>query len=134
MLHLERDARGKAEANLALCGESMSSRRRTPWAVALITEADGEEPPNFFRNSRRPVEALAPSTLASMRAVIEYVVEFDGHIDYLPTLLKSSVFGIAGVLPREWRDDRFSLSRWPPVSTSQALTRYGKSDHEPFWL
>jgi hypothetical protein len=26
-----------------------------------------------------------------MRAVIEYLVELDGHADYLPTLLQSSI-------------------------------------------
>jgi hypothetical protein len=42
------------------------------------------------------VEDLAPTTLASVRAVIEYLVEFDGHIDYLPTLLKSSILRSPG--------------------------------------
>jgi hypothetical protein len=31
------------------------------------------------------------TTLAGMRAVIEYLVELDGHSDYLPTLLRSSI-------------------------------------------
>jgi hypothetical protein len=32
-----------------------------------------------------------PTTVAGMRAVIEYLVELDGHTDYLPTLLRSSI-------------------------------------------
>jgi hypothetical protein len=32
-----------------------------------------------------------PTTVAGMRAVIEYLVELDGHEDYLPTLLRSSI-------------------------------------------
>jgi hypothetical protein len=32
-----------------------------------------------------------PTTLAGMRAVIEYLVDLDGHADYLPTLLRSSI-------------------------------------------
>jgi hypothetical protein len=32
-----------------------------------------------------------PTTAAGMRAVIEYLVELDGHEDYLPTLLRSSI-------------------------------------------
>jgi hypothetical protein len=32
-----------------------------------------------------------PTTLAGMRAVIEYLVDLDGHAEYLPTLLRSSI-------------------------------------------
>jgi hypothetical protein len=32
-----------------------------------------------------------PATLAGMRAVIAYLVDLDGHCDYLPTLLRSSI-------------------------------------------
>jgi hypothetical protein len=32
-----------------------------------------------------------PTTVAGMRAVIEYLVELDGHEGYLPTLLRSSI-------------------------------------------
>jgi hypothetical protein len=32
-----------------------------------------------------------PTTVAGMRAVMEYLVEFDGHSDYLPMLLRSSL-------------------------------------------
>ncbi len=32
-----------------------------------------------------------PTTIGGMRAVIEYLVELDGHDDYLPTLLRSSL-------------------------------------------
>jgi hypothetical protein len=32
-----------------------------------------------------------PTAVPGMRTVIEYIVELDGHTDYLPTLLRSSV-------------------------------------------
>jgi hypothetical protein len=32
-----------------------------------------------------------PTTVAGMPAVMEYFVELDGHMDYLPTLLRSSI-------------------------------------------
>jgi len=32
-----------------------------------------------------------PTTVAGMRAVMEYLVGLDGHMDYLPTLLRSSL-------------------------------------------
>lgn len=35
--------------------------------------------------------ATPPTTIAGMRAVLEYLVELDGHSDYLPTLLRSSI-------------------------------------------
>jgi hypothetical protein len=37
------------------------------------------------------ITATPPPTVAGMRAVIEYLVELDGHADYLPTLLRSSI-------------------------------------------
>jgi hypothetical protein len=37
------------------------------------------------------ITTTPPTTVAGMRAVIEYLVELDGHSDYLPTLLKSSL-------------------------------------------
>jgi hypothetical protein len=37
------------------------------------------------------ITTTPPTTLAGMRAVIEYLVELDGHSDYLPTLLRSSL-------------------------------------------
>jgi hypothetical protein len=86
------DARGKAEANLALCGEVDAVL--TPAHLGRLRSSQGRAAKNhpIFRNSRRaPAEALVPTTLASTRAVIEYLVEFDGHINYLPTLLKSSI-------------------------------------------
>ena len=67
-----------------------SSRRRTLGGCAHH-RGGRRRTTQFFGIVGAPVEALAPTTLARMRAVIEYVVEFDGHIDYLPTLLKSSI-------------------------------------------
>jgi hypothetical protein len=37
------------------------------------------------------ITSTPPTTVAGMRAVIEYLVELDGHTDYLPTLLRSSI-------------------------------------------
>jgi hypothetical protein len=37
------------------------------------------------------ITSTPPTTVAGMRAVIEYLVELDGHEDYLPTLLRSSI-------------------------------------------
>ena len=35
--------------------------------------------------------ATPPTTIAGMRAAIEYLLQLDGHVDYLPTLLRSSL-------------------------------------------
>jgi hypothetical protein len=35
--------------------------------------------------------ATPPTTVAGMRAAIAYLVELDGHADYLPTLVRSSI-------------------------------------------
>ena len=35
------------------------------------------------------ITTAPPTTLAGMRAVREYLVGLDGHMDYLPTLLRS---------------------------------------------
>jgi hypothetical protein len=37
------------------------------------------------------ITSTPPTTVAGMRAVIEYLVGLDGHSDYLPTLLRSSI-------------------------------------------
>jgi ABC-type transport system substrate-binding protein len=37
------------------------------------------------------ITSTPPTTVAGMRAVMEYLVELDGHSDYLPTLLRSSI-------------------------------------------
>ena len=37
------------------------------------------------------ITATPPTTLAGMRAVLECLLELDGHTDYLPALLRSSV-------------------------------------------
>jgi hypothetical protein len=37
------------------------------------------------------ITTTPPTTVAGMRAVMEYLVELDGHSDYLPTLLRSSL-------------------------------------------
>ena len=37
------------------------------------------------------ITTTPPTTVAGMRAVMEYLVDLDGHSDYLPTLLRSSI-------------------------------------------
>jgi hypothetical protein len=37
------------------------------------------------------ITSTPPTTVAGMRAVMEYLVELDGHSDHLPTLLRSSL-------------------------------------------
>jgi hypothetical protein len=37
------------------------------------------------------ITTTPPTTVAGMRADMEYLVELDGHMDYLPTLLRSSI-------------------------------------------
>jgi hypothetical protein len=37
------------------------------------------------------ITSTPPITVAGMRAVIDYLVGLDGHEDYLPTLLRSSI-------------------------------------------
>ena len=37
------------------------------------------------------VQGLVFAESTSRRAAIEYLVKFDGHTDYLPTLLRSSI-------------------------------------------
>jgi hypothetical protein len=44
-----------------------------------------------------------PTTVAGMRAVMEYLVELDGHSDYLPTLLRSSILRSPILAPEEER-------------------------------
>jgi hypothetical protein len=39
----------------------------------------------------KEITTTPPTTVAGMRDVIEYLVELDGHADYLPTLLRSSI-------------------------------------------
>ena len=60
-------------------------------------ELDGSDQEAFEEASRAADVALEeitntpPTTLGGMRAVIEYLVELDGHSDYLPALLRSSL-------------------------------------------
>jgi hypothetical protein len=68
---------------------------RAAWA--RFEEQDGSDHQTFTHAAGRVDAALdeitntPPTTVAGMRAVIEYLVELDGHIDYLPTLLRSSI-------------------------------------------
>jgi hypothetical protein len=96
VLRLERDARGKAEANLAFAVRWMPSSRRRTLGGCAHHRGGRRRTTQFFGIVGAPVEALVPTTLASMRAVIEYLVEFDGRMDYLPALLKSSILRSPG--------------------------------------
>jgi hypothetical protein len=64
---------------------------------ARFEEQDGSDHETFTHAAGRVDAALEeitltpPTTVAGMRAVIEYLVELDGHEDYLPTLLRSSI-------------------------------------------
>jgi hypothetical protein len=66
-------------------------------AWARFEEQDGSEH-ELFTEAAGAVDAALdaitstpPTTVAGMRAVMEYFVELDGHEDYLPTLLRSSL-------------------------------------------
>jgi hypothetical protein len=70
---------------------------KAAWAHLLETEArtNDHEP---LEGAARAVDAAIdeitstpPTTIVGMRAVIEYLTELDGHDDYLPTLLRSSI-------------------------------------------
>ncbi len=66
-------------------------------AWARFEEQDGSDHEAFTAASGAVDAALdaitstPPTTVVGMRAVIEYLVELDGHEDYLPTLLRSSI-------------------------------------------
>jgi hypothetical protein len=49
------------------------------------------------------ITTTPPTTVAGMRAVMEYLVELDGHSDYLPTLLRSSILRSPILAPKEER-------------------------------
>jgi hypothetical protein len=49
------------------------------------------------------ITTTPPTTVAGMRAVIEYLVDLDGHMDYLPTLLRSSILRSPILAPKEER-------------------------------
>jgi hypothetical protein len=70
---------------------------KAAWARLLETESRTNEYDALEQAGRAVDVALneitraPPTTVAGMRAVIEYLVELDGHSDYLPTLLRSSI-------------------------------------------
>jgi hypothetical protein len=70
---------------------------KAAWARLLETESRTDDHEALEQAGRAVDSALdeimkaPPTTRAGMRAVIEYLVELDGHSDYLPTLLKSSL-------------------------------------------
>ena len=134
VLRLERDARGKAEANLALCGEVDAVL--TPAHPGRLRSSPRRAAKNhpIFRNSRRPRGGLGAHDTrqyAGRRRVCRRV-RWSHRLSADAAEIVDLT--IAGVLPREGAMIASELSRPPPVSTSQALTRHGKSNHEPFWL
>jgi hypothetical protein len=71
---------------------------KAAWARLLDLENHNIDDYETLEEAGRAVDAAVyeimttpPTTVAGMRAVIEYVVELDGHEDYLPRLLRSSI-------------------------------------------
>jgi hypothetical protein len=70
---------------------------KSAWARLLEIEDQTDDYETLEEAGRAVDVALGeitrtpPTTVAGMRAVIEYLVELDGHSDYLPTLLRSSI-------------------------------------------
>jgi hypothetical protein len=66
-------------------------------AWARFEEQDGSDHEAFTEAggavdvALNEITTTPPTTVAGMRAVMEYLVELDGHSDYLPTLLRSSI-------------------------------------------
>jgi hypothetical protein len=73
------DAHGAAWARL------LETEARTDDFAALV-EAGGP-----VDSALDAITTTLPTTVAGMRAVIEYLVELDGDADYLTTLLRSSI-------------------------------------------
>jgi hypothetical protein len=70
---------------------------KVAWARLLATE-DCTDDHEALEKAGGTVDAALneitttpPTTVAGMRAVMECLVEMDGHSDYLPTLLRSSL-------------------------------------------
>jgi hypothetical protein len=79
---------------------------KAAWARLLATE-DCTDDHEALEEAGRAVDGTLdaitttpPTTVAGMRAVIEYLVELDGHSDYLPTLLRSSLLCSPVFAPR----------------------------------
>jgi hypothetical protein len=70
---------------------------KAAWARLLETENRTDDYETLEEAGRAADAALEkltstpPTTGAGMRAVMEYLVELDGHMDYLPTLLRWSL-------------------------------------------
>jgi hypothetical protein len=70
---------------------------KVAWARLLATE-DCTDDHEALEKAGGTVDAALdeitntpPTTVAGMWAVMEYLVDLDGHADYLPTLLRSSI-------------------------------------------
>jgi hypothetical protein len=70
---------------------------KAAWARLLETEARTDDFEALEQAGRAVDVALneitttPPTTVAGMRAVLEYLLKVDGHADYLPALLRSSL-------------------------------------------
>jgi hypothetical protein len=85
------------------CGEPLDpvfgllKAHKAAWAHLLETEDLTDDHESLEQAGRAVDVALneitttPPTTVAGMRAVMEYLVELDGHSDYLPMLLRSSI-------------------------------------------
>jgi hypothetical protein len=85
---------------MAACAEAdpvfaLLEAHRAAWA--RFEELDGSDHEAFTAAAvtvdaaHEELTSTPPTTPAGMRVVIEYLVKLDGHADYLPTLLRSSI-------------------------------------------
>jgi hypothetical protein len=73
------------EAHKAAWARLLETENRTDDYEAL-EEAGGAADAAFNEITTTP-----PTTVAGMRAVMKYLIDLDGHMDYLPALLLSSI-------------------------------------------
>jgi hypothetical protein len=73
------------EAHKAAWARLLETEDRTDDYEAL-EEAEGAADAALEEITNTP-----PTTVAGMRAVMKYLIDLDGHMDYLPALLRSSI-------------------------------------------
>jgi hypothetical protein len=88
---------------------SLLEAHKAAWARLLRIENQTDDY-NTLEEAGRAVDVALneitttpPTTVAGMRAVMEYLVELDGISDYLPTLLRSSILRSPILAPKEER-------------------------------
>jgi hypothetical protein len=86
-----------AAENRSIRSLGLLKAHKAAWAHLLETEDLTDDHESLEQAGRAVDVALneitttPPTTVAGMRAVMEYLVELDGHSDYLPMLLRSSI-------------------------------------------